>query len=335
MGKQSSSGLQSGGDVSRRQQTVVTNADKPFGQDVEEEAPYEFLGIQLHYLLPAIVRIVLVAETDPSVPHAEKPRVGDCDSMRVPCQVVVDMLGACKRGLGVDDPLLPVQCPFQRGEFLRAGQGRRAPLERETAFGVGLLQFCEELAAKQAGKNPDREQVVLPCRDPTFGVRRKPPAGDNAVQMRMKQQVLAPGVKHRGESDLGAQALGIGGHAKQRICRGLEEDVIDQPFVSQGERVELLRHGEHHVEVGAGEQALQARFQPLGLLGCLAFGAVAVPARIVGHAVESATGAVVEMTSQRGRTAGGQVANHRRLFRGDWMARGILRAMGAKDFRHL
>ena len=39
------------------------------------------------------------------------------------------------------------------------------------------------------------------------------------MNMRMKLQILSPGVQHAEEADLGAEVLGIGGDLQQRLRR--------------------------------------------------------------------------------------------------------------------
>lgn len=56
--------------------------------------------------------------------------------------------------------------------------------------------------------------------DPSGAVRREPATRDDAVQVGM-MEVLAP--QHGEEADLGAQVLGNGGDAAQRLGGGAEE----------------------------------------------------------------------------------------------------------------
>jgi hypothetical protein len=69
------------------------------------------------------------------------------------------------------------------------------------------------------------------------------------VHVRMMPQILAPGVQHRDEADLGAEMLLVGGDRAKRRCRGREEDALDDALVLQCDAREFLRHREHHVEV--------------------------------------------------------------------------------------
>ena len=70
------------------------------------------------------------------------------------------------------------------------------------------------------------------------------------MQVRVMEQVLAPGVQHAEEADLRAQMGRVGGDPAQRLGRGMEQDVVDCRLVLEGDDRDLVRHGEDDVEVG-------------------------------------------------------------------------------------
>jgi hypothetical protein len=53
--------------------------------------------------------------------------------------------------------------------------------------------------------------------------------------MRMMMQVLAPGVEHSDEADLGAQMLRIGGDGAQGLGHRPEQDGVDRLLVLEGD----------------------------------------------------------------------------------------------------
>ena len=61
------------------------------------------------------------------------------------------------------------------------------------------------------------------------------------MQMRMMKQVLAPGVQHGEEADLGAQVLGIGSDGAQGLGGGAEEQAVDERLVLIGDGGNGLR----------------------------------------------------------------------------------------------
>jgi hypothetical protein len=69
---------------------------------------------------------------------------------------------------------------------------------------------------------PDRQEEVGPAGDPLGAIGREAAAGDDAVQVGMKQQHLPPGMEHREETEFGAEMLGIGGDRGQGLCGGAD-----------------------------------------------------------------------------------------------------------------
>ncbi len=60
----------------------------------------------------------------------------------------------------------------------------------------------------------------------------------------------SPGVEHRGQPDTGTEMFGIGGDGDQRLCGGLEQDIVDHGLVVEGDVCDRGRQGEHDMEVG-------------------------------------------------------------------------------------
>ncbi len=69
------------------------------------------------------------------------------------------------------------------------------------------------------------------------------------MDMRVILQVLAPGVQHRDEANLGTEMSRIGRKPAQRLGDGAKQDGIDRLLVLEGDCCNRLRHGEHDVEV--------------------------------------------------------------------------------------
>ena len=54
---------------------------------------------------------------------------------------------------------------------------------------------------------------------------------DDAVDMRMSEQVLAPGVKNAEDADLGAQVLGVRRDFQQGGGAGGEQEMVELPGI--------------------------------------------------------------------------------------------------------
>ena len=64
---------------------------------------------------------------------------------------------------------------------------------------------------------------------------------NDAMDVRMKQQVLSPCMQHAEEADLGAKMLRIGGDFDEGLGHGAEQQVVQFDFVLQDESGQLMR----------------------------------------------------------------------------------------------
>ena len=71
-------------------------------------------------------------------------------------------------------------------------------------------------------------------------IEGKATGGNDAMDMGMKLDFLIPGVQHTEEADLGAEMLGITSHFEQCLGTGLEQEMVQDLFVVQGERRQLM-----------------------------------------------------------------------------------------------
>jgi hypothetical protein len=69
---------------------------------------------------------------------------------------------------------------------------------------------------------------------------------------------------------------------------GLEEEIVQNFFVLKDQRIQLVGKRDDDMKVMGGEEPLFPALEPFGLAQTLAFGTVAVTARVVGDAGESA-----------------------------------------------
>jgi hypothetical protein len=123
------------------------------------------------------------------------------------------------------------------------------------------------------------------------------------MQVGMVGESLAPTVQHCDEADLSAQMSGIGGDRAQRLGRRLEQDRVERRLVVEGDRGNLGRQREHHVEVGHRQKLVPPRGEPVPAGLALTLGAMPVAAGIVGHADRPAGAAALDMTAQFGGPA--------------------------------
>ena len=98
--------------------------------------------------------------------------------------------------------------------------------------------------------------------DPLSVVRRKSAGWNRAVDMWMEQQVRPPGVQDTQKTDLCSQMFRIGGNHKECGCAGLEQQAIEHFRIILAKRIQLMRKGEYHMEVGHAEHFFFAGGEP-------------------------------------------------------------------------
>ena len=99
----------------------------------------------------------------------------------------------------------------------------------------------DELAAKDATEYAHWKEEGIAGMDPTGVIGGKTSGGNHTMQVRMMEQVLAPGVEHDEKADLGAQVLGISGDGEQSFRRGPEQDAIELSLILIGNCRNRLR----------------------------------------------------------------------------------------------
>jgi hypothetical protein len=105
---------------------------------------------------------------------------------------------------------------------------------------------------------------------------------DKAVDMKMIDECLAPGMKNRQQTRFpGKMPLRVGGKGKHGISYRREQTGEQISSVEQYQFIEVMRYGEDHMEIATGQKLLPAFFQPLFFGHGLAFRAVPVSAGIV------------------------------------------------------
>ena len=176
---------------------------------------------------------------------------------------------------------------------------------------IGSEAFCERrqhLAAKELREDPDREEEIVAAGYPVGTVGCQATARDDAVEMGMVHQGLAPGVQHGDEADSSAEMLRVGGDGPEGSCGGSEQGAVDFALVVQRQRRQLCRQGEDDVEIGDRQQILAAVFQPLGALLRLALRTVAIAAGVVRYAYFTTAIAGIDVAAKLGGTTGCEIA---------------------------
>lgn len=117
-----------GGEVGPGVEAVMANADEPFGEDVEQEAAEEFVGMEGEGSFSGEGVAVSDGEGDGGRGEGDQAVVGDANAMGVVTKVAKELGGAVEGAFGIDDPRFLVERISKGGPgkgVLEVGEGTR------------------------------------------------------------------------------------------------------------------------------------------------------------------------------------------------------------------
>jgi len=100
----------------------------------------------------------------------------------------------------------------------------------QSAAAQGRLQLGEKLAAEDTPQDAYRHQVLVAAAHPSRTIFAEPATDDDAVQVRVEEELLGPGVQDGRETDPDAQPAA--GHLQERLGHGRKSS----PKLSLGSR---------------------------------------------------------------------------------------------------
>ena len=131
----------------------------------------------------------------------------------------------------------------------------------------------------------------------------EPAAGHDAMELRVEEEELRPGVQDSGDGDLGPQAAA--GDLRQGLGDRGEEEIVGHAGGGSEEVVEFGGDREDDMEVRDGQEIPLLGVHPAHGLQPLALGAMPIPTGVVGNLLMAALRARTPMVAQRGRAAVG------------------------------
>ena len=134
-------------------------------------------------------------------------------------------------------------------------------------------------------------------------VGREPATRHDAMQVRVKLQVLSPTVKHSEETDLRSQLLWISGDRCQGFSHGMEQNAVHDLLVLIDDRGDLFWDGKHNMKIGNVEKLGLSVLNPLRSCERLTFWTVSVAAAIEAISFVATLIATFEVTAQGGCAA--------------------------------
>ena len=153
------------------EQAVVTDAHEASGQNMEEEAAQELLGIEGHDALLVAVGMIPPKETDALTVEGGEAVVGDGHAMGIAAEMTQDMSRATEGRAGINVPVLVAQLLHQFLEPYRVAEVVCRTSAIEQASAIELAQASEELLAKDGAQDGNGQQEQrMAGRDPALMV---------------------------------------------------------------------------------------------------------------------------------------------------------------------
>jgi hypothetical protein len=135
-------------------------------QNVKQQTADKLDCIERHELLLVVVRRVSPSKRHSIIFHFDQSSVGNSDPMGVACQVLDHVLGAAKRPLGVDDPVLAPKLAKQSVECRRFFQVGQLAGKVQLLLAEGSRQESEKLASEKLAEYFDRQEESLAAGNP-------------------------------------------------------------------------------------------------------------------------------------------------------------------------
>ena len=226
--------------------------------------------------------------------------ISEGDLVGVTAEILEPLRGTPAGGCSLDDPCAaPTTCQ-QVNEGWGIGERLQLAVTLEPALLKKLLQALQTQPAQQAGQHAPGKQEARTASHPTLAVWGSSAPGDDAMPVGMVAEVLSPGVKDGEKAQAGAQVLGSSGDAPQGLRSGLEQEVVHDPLVWQGQGCQSVGEGQDDGDILDRQQFPPALLQPLSGGQGLALGTMAMTTGGVGDGLVTAVVALLHVAAQGG-----------------------------------
>ncbi len=278
-------------------------------------AAYEFGALQRKRLWPIAACLVFAArpEGDHAIVVRDQPPVRDGAAGHVRRQVfqhVRRLAPAVGRPFHENVPIGSTEFVEPHFPLRRILQRLPLALQPQLATAYQSPEAVDEVLAKALSQLGVVYQERFPATrlsrvaavDPLLAVERRPPAGNQGVNVRMVAQPLVPSVQH--ELCRGLELARAPQGLVQGSPRSLEQQIVQSLTIAENQAGQLVRQGEDHLEVvDFGQYQLLGLLQPIRAPSPTALRAVAIDARIVNVALIVARRTFVQAAFQRRGTA--------------------------------
>jgi hypothetical protein len=157
--------------------------------------------------------------------------VRDGNAVSVASQVVENMFCPAERRLGVDHPLLTEELMEEAAEAMGLSEADERAVELELVLISELLELSGELAAKYATQYADGQEETWGGGDPAGAILSQATGRNDAVDVWMMLEILAPAMEYAEQTDVGSEMLRVSRDFEQGSGTGAEEQVVEQSLV--------------------------------------------------------------------------------------------------------
>ena len=144
----------------------MANPHETSRHDVKEKTSEEFVRLERHDLHAVVIGIVPPPESDTTVAVIREAMIRECDTMRLPPEVVEHLFGAGEGPLGVHHPWRGAELGHEGGETLRIGERRGARGKGESPVVEGASQGGEIFRTEYDRQRPYGKQERRSPGDP-------------------------------------------------------------------------------------------------------------------------------------------------------------------------
>ena len=137
------------------EEAVIANTLEPVGKNVKQEPTDELVGAKRHRLVAVVMSIILPAKLNLAVIDIKQAIIGDGDAVRIPCDILEDVVRSGEGPLGVNHPvLLPDGSDVTQEGVARPKwfEGRK---ELQVSDIEGMPKIIKEQSAKQTCQHLD------------------------------------------------------------------------------------------------------------------------------------------------------------------------------------
>src|ERR1035437_1221876 len=297
--------------ITTGENSVMPDFHKPERQNMLAETPQKLSGLERHFFLHIAMAVIFPRKSNLSIINRFYPVIGNGYFVGVASQVFYHLFWPVKRLFGIHHPFMVVEFleQFLARLMLRFNINTRFEQSHKdfTVFFAqrfyriqigGILHFCGFC---------QRFPFALPCGSASR---------HNAMQVRMKTNVLPPSMQHGNVSALCTEIFGIGSKVFEREFYGLKQNVVQDFASQQKQRIKFFGQREYHMKITHIQQIIFPRLYPPLAIGGLTFWAMAVSTRIVRNPYRSTSIAGIHMSAQRTGATFAQLCQHASLLLG-------------------